>query len=133
MSAQNAILEAIEDVIAMCNEAQAMATVRRGALATGAGITCEIGPSVPDTHFMNKDIVVPVDLTFNGKSDNLKTVLQAMDDIHYNLTRRTVYPAGVGWEIVDIATSTEPQVIGREDSNQYIMASSLFVKVATNL
>jgi hypothetical protein len=129
MSAQNAILEAIEDVIAMCNEAQAMATVRRGALATGAGITCEIGPSVPDTHFMNKDIVVPVDLTFNGKSDNLKTVLQAMDDIHYNLTRRTVYPAGVGWEIVDIVDATLPQVIGREPNNDWLLASSVTVRL----
>ena len=129
MSAQNAILEAIEDVIAMCNEAQTMATVRRGALATGAGITCEIGPSVPDTHFLNKSIVVPVDLTFNGKSDNLKTVLQAMDDIHYNLTRRTVYPAGVGWEIVDITDATLPQVIGRESNNDWLLASSLTVRV----
>jgi hypothetical protein len=129
MSAQNAILEAIEDVIAMCNEAQTMATVRRGALATGAGITCEIGPSVPDTHFMNKDLVVPVDLTFNGKSDNLKTILQAMDDIHYNLTRRTVYPAGVGWEIVDIVDATLPQVIGREPNNDWLLASSVTVRL----
>jgi DNA polymerase-3 subunit gamma/tau len=41
------------------------------------------------------------------------------------------YPSGNGWEIVDITTMTEPQVIAREDSNQWIMASALLVKVAT--
>lgn len=129
MSAQNAINEAVEDVIAMCNEAQAMTTVRRGALATGPGITCEIGPSVPGTHFLNKDIVVPVDLTFNGKHSNLQTITQAMNSIHHNLTRRTVYPAGVGWEIVDVVEATLPQVIGREPNNEWLLASSLTVMV----
>jgi hypothetical protein len=32
---------------------------------------------------------------------------------------------------VDITTLTEPQMIGREDSNEWFMASALLVKVAT--
>jgi hypothetical protein len=43
------------------------------------------------------------------------------------------YPNGSGWEIVDIATQTEPQVIGREQDNRWMMASALNVKVETKL
>ena len=129
MSAVNAINEAIEDVVAMMNETDLFATVRRGALATGESLSCEIGISVPDTHFLNKDIIVPVDLTLNGKHENLKTVTDAMNAIHYNLTRRKAYPAGVGWEIVDIVDATLPNIIGRETNNMWLLASSLTVKV----
>ncbi len=129
MSAQNAINEAIEDVISMMNETNVFAPVRRGALTTGNSLTCEIGPSMPGTHFLNKDIVIPVDLTINGKHNNLQTVTNAMNSIHYNLTRRRVYPAGVGWEIVDITDATLPQVIGRENNGDWLLASSLTVNV----
>ena len=54
-----------------------------------------------------------------------------MNKIHESLTMAFSYPSGNGWEIVDITTMTEPQVIAREDSNQWIMASALLVKVAT--
>jgi len=43
----------------------------------------------------------------------------------------TSYPSGNGWKVVDIQTMTEPQVIGREDNGQWMMASSLLVKVET--
>ena len=43
----------------------------------------------------------------------------------------TSYPSGADWHIVDISTMTEPQVIGREDEGQWLMASSLWVKVAS--
>lgn len=129
MSAYNAINEAIEDVIAMANETAYFAQVRRGALGTGIGLSCEIGPSMPSNHFLNKDEVVPIDLTFNGKHDNLQTVTEALLRIHYDLTRRKVYPAGVGWEIVDITDATLPQIIGRETNNDWLLASSLTVKV----
>ena len=55
-----------------------------------------------------------------------------MNTIHESLTMMTDYPSGFTWKITDIATLTEPQVIGRE-SNDWIMASALTVKIATNL
>ena len=54
-----------------------------------------------------------------------------MNLIHETLTMLTNYPSDTDWEIVDITAGTEPQVIGREDSNAWIMASSLIVKVNT--
>lgn len=125
MSAQNAVNEAIEDIVSMMNEAQHMAIVRRGALSTGDSITCEIGPSVPLHTFLNKHEVIPLDITINGKSADLQRVTQALSDIHYALVRRTTYPAGIGWEITDISDAVMPQIIGRETNNDWLVASQL--------
>lgn len=106
-------------------------SITRGALGTGNGYSCEIGPTTPETVFLDKNQYIPIDLTINGRHSNLQTLSEAMNLIHESLTMRTEYPYGDNWEIVDITTLTEPQVIGREDSNEWMMASALLVKVAT--
>ena len=45
----------------------------------------------------------------------------------------TSYPSGDTWDIVDISTMTEPQIIEREEGGHYVMASALLVKVETKL
>lgn len=125
--------QAVESVAGLINGLSLFSSIYRGALGTGNGLCCEVGPTRPEAVFLDKNKYIPVDLTINGKHENLLTLTEAMNKIHESLTMLKTYPSGASWEIVDITTSTEPQVIGREDSNQYIMASSLFVKVATNL
>ena len=125
--------QAVESVAGLINGLSLFSSIYRGALGTGNGLCCEVGPTRPEAVFLDKNKYIPVDLTINGKHDNLLTLTEAMNKIHESLTMLKTYPSGATWEIVDITTSTEPQIIGREDSNQYIMASSLFVKVATNL
>ena len=107
------------------------ATITRGALGTGDGLCCEIGPTSVESVFLDKNKYIPVDLTINGRHSNLQTLSDAMNQIHESLTMMVSYPYGNGWEIVDITTLTEPQMIGREDSNEWLMASALLVKVAT--
>ena len=128
-----AIDQAVEAVAGLINGLSLFSSIYRGALGTGNGLCCEVGPTRPETVFLDKNKYIPVDLTINGKHENLLTLTEAMNKIHESLTMLKTYPSGASWEIVDITTMTEPQIIGREDSNQYIMASSLFVKVATNL
>ena len=125
--------QAVEAVAGLINGLSLFSSIYRGALGTGNGLCCEVGPTRPETVFLDKNKYIPVDLTINGKHDNLLTLTEAMNKIHESLTMLKTYPSAASWEIVDITTMTEPQIIGREDSNQYIMASSLFVKVATNL
>ena len=125
--------QAVEAVAGLINGLSLFSSIYRGALGTGNGLCCEVGPTRPEAVFLDKNKCIPVDFTINGKHDNLLTLTEAMNKIHESLTMLKTYPSGATWEIVDITTSTEPQVIGREDSNQYIMASSLFVKVATTL
>lgn len=121
----NAAIEAVMDTI---DGLDLFDTITRGALGTGSDLTCEIGPSSPAEVYLDKDQYITIDLTINGKNDNLARLSEDMNLIHHDLTSRREYPSGTGWQVVDITTYTLPQVIGREDSNLWIMASSLAVK-----
>lgn len=122
------INEVMEAVIGLMNGTQPFATVTRGALPTGPGLTCEIGPSTPESMHMDKNTVIPLDVTLNGKHHDMKTVSDAMNEIHASLTRARDYPSGERWQIVDIENQTLPQRIGREQNNDWLMASALSVK-----
>lgn len=122
------INEVMEAVIGLMNDLHPFATVTRGALPTGNGITCEIGPTVQTELYFDKNTFVPLDITINGKHKNMKTLSDALNNIHSSLTRRRVYPSGEGWQIADIKTATLPRIIGRENNNEWLMASGLSVE-----
>ena len=122
---------AVEAVMDLIDGLGLYSKISRGALGTGNGITCEIGPTSPETVWLDKNQYIPIDLTINGKHDNLQTLSDALNTIHESLTMLFDYPEGDNWEIVDITTLTEPQMIGRESDNKWMMASALLVKVAT--
>lgn len=126
----NQVIEAVMDLI---DSLGLFAKVTRGALGTGDGICCEMGPTSPDVIWLDKNKYIPVDLTINGRNGNLQTLSDAMNAIHENLTMMFEYPTGDKWAITDIATMTEPQIIGRESDNRWLMASALTIRVATNL
>lgn len=121
------INEVVEAVITLMNGTDPFAAVTRGALPTGIGIVCEVGPSAAPTVYMDKNSTVTLDLTLNGKHWNLKTLSDALNNIHAVLTRRKSYPYGTDWAIIDIQNGTLPSRIGREDNNEWLMASSLSV------
>ncbi len=125
----SAINKAIEAVIGLMNDTEPFAPVTRGALPTGIGLVCEIGPSTPEAVYLDKNSYIPLDITLNGKHPNLQTLSEAMNTIHSSLTRATEYPEGDGWKIVDISNYTLPQIVDREDNNEWLMASALSVKV----
>ena len=125
------INQAVEAVMDLIDDLGLYADIYRGALGTGNGICCEVGPTSPETVWLDKNKYIPVDLTINGKHDNLQTLSDAMNLIHETLTMMFDYPDGDNWEIVDITTLTEPQIIERNDSGLWMMASALLVKVAT--
>lgn len=127
------INQAVEAVAGLINALGLFASIYRGPLGTGNGLCFEVGPTRPESVYMDKNKYIPVDFTINGKHENLLTITEALNTIHQSLTMRRSYPSGAAWEIVDITTATEPQIIGREDSNQYLMVSSLLVKVATKI
>ena len=122
------INEVLEAVIGLMNDTRPFSAVTRGALPTGPGLTCEIVPSSPESMHMDKNTVIQLDVTLNGKHSNLKTVSDAMNEIHSTLTRATSYPSAERWQIIDITNQTLPQKIGRETNNDWLMASALSVK-----
>lgn len=107
------------------------ALITKGALGTDNGLACEVGPTTPEVVYLDKNQYIPIDLTINGKHDDLQVLSDTMNLIHENLTMLADYPSGNGWEITDISTLTEPQIVEREDSNQWMMASALLVKMET--
>lgn len=125
--------QAIEAVMDLIDALGLYANISRGALGTGNGICCEMGPTSPDTIWLDKNKYIPIDLTINGKHENLQTLSDALNSIHENLTMMRSYPSGNNWMITDITTMTEPQIIGREPDNKWIMASALTVRLATDL
>ena len=125
------INQAVEAVAGLINALGLFANIYRGALGTGNGLCCEVGPTYPEAVYLDKNKYVPVDLTINGKHTDLQTLSEAMNKIHESLTMLRSYPSGTGWQIVDITTATEPQVIERESEGAWLMASSLYVKVAS--
>lgn len=124
---ENAQNEVVASVIGMMNALDLYATVTRGALTIGNSISCEVAPSAVSNNFLNKESIVPLSLVLNAKHHNLETATKAMNLIHARLTRMTEYTSGTGWEIVDIRNSTLPQVIGREENNDWLLASRLTV------
>ena len=128
---ESIINQAIEAVMDLIDAMALYAPITRGALGTGDCLSCEIGPTSPEAVWLDKNKYIPIDLTINGKHSNLETLSDTMNLIHENLTIMRTYPNGSEWEIVDIATQTEPQVIGREQDNRWMMASALSVRVAT--
>lgn len=131
MSEKSIINQAIESVMDLIDGLSLFSTITRGALGTETGLCCEIAPTTPQEVYLDKNQYIPIDLTINGKHENLETLSNAMNKIHEDLTMLKQYPAGTDWHIVDIATITEPQVIGRGDNKGWIMASNLSVRIIT--
>ena len=125
----SAIDDVVIAVIGLMNATRPFANVTRGALPTGAGLVCEVGPSMPTENFLDRTTYIPLDITLNGKHANLQTLSNAMNKIHGVLTRATSYPSGTGWQIVEINNEMLPEVIGREENNMWLMASGLTVMV----
>lgn len=128
---ESIINQAIESVMDLIDAMDLFAAITRGALGTEESLSCEIGPTGPDAVFLSKNQSIPIDLTINGKHSNLQILSDTMNLIHESLTMRREYPISSRWQITDIQTLTEPQIIGREQDNRWMMASALLVKVST--
>lgn len=129
--AKSIINQAIESVMDLIDGLKLFSSISRGALGTETGLCCEIAPTTPQEVYLDKNKYIPIDLTINGKHENLETLSNAMNKIHEDLTMLTSYPAGTDWHITDIATITEPQIVGRSDNKGWFMASNLSVRIIT--
>jgi hypothetical protein len=130
---QSIIDSSVEAVMDLIDGLDLFPSITRGALGTGRTISCEVAPSGPEEVYLDKNQYIVIDLTINAKDGNLQRLSEGMNMIHQCLTMLKAYPENEQWEIVDITTLTEPQVIGREENNEWLMASSLGIKVYTKL
>lgn len=122
----NAAVEAAMDLIDGMNN---FASITRGALGTADGLACEIAPSTYAEVYLDKGAFIPLTLALNGKHHDLQVLSDTLNNIVDTMTRRTTYPAGDGWEIVDITSGNLPRIIGRENNNAWVMACDLVLKI----
>ena len=89
------------------------------------------GSSAPtDTH-LDKGMIYRIPVVLNGKNKNQAVLLDDLTAIHKALTRKTDY-SGLSTEdcqIVDIATTAAPSIIGREQNSQWVCGSSFEVTI----
>ena len=126
---ESAINLAVEAVINLINAMNNFATMTRGALGITSGLSCEVAPSMVQEVYLSKESFIPVTLALNGKHPDLRLLTDTMNNIQDTMSRRTTYPTGNGFEIVDISTGNLPRVIGRGENNLWLVACDLVVKI----
>lgn len=121
------ILENIADYID--DEVKPYADVVFGSDPPVNGICMIQGAGAPtDTH-LDKGMVYRLPVVLNGKNASQELVLDDLTAIHAALTRKTDYStlSTDACQIVDIATTAAPSIIGREQDSQWICGSSFEV------
>ena len=86
-----------------------------------------VGPL--QTHF-DKGMVYDLPVVLNGKHKDQQILLDDLTRIHESITRRTSYSdiSTDSCQVVDIATTALPSIIGREQNSQWVCGSSFNVK-----
>ena len=120
---------AIEAVMDLIDGLGNFATITRGALGIDDGLCCEVAPSNAQEIYLDKNGYFMITLALNGKHHNLQTITDTLNNIMDNLTRRTTYPTGTGFEIVDITNGMMPHIIGREENNAWLLACDIIIKI----
>lgn len=121
------IMQNIADVID--NDVQPYAEIVFGSDPPLNGICMIQGPGAPtDTH-LDKGMVYRLPVVLNGKNTNQLTLLTDLTRIHAELTARLNYQdiSTADCQVVNIATTAAPSIIGREQNDQWICGSSLEV------
>lgn len=121
------ILEAVKNMA--LSAAAPYTKIDIGSMPAENGLTMYIGSGAPRQRFLDRAGLHEISVVLNGKHSTQQIVLGALSNIHEDLTRATVYPAGAGWEITDIETSSAPNYIEREESGskQWLYGSILRV------
>lgn len=122
MSVYTNVLDA---VIGMAGSINLYAPVVVGALPPDNGISMTFSGGSPPSTFWNKGTIQAISVVLNGKHTNQKKVADVLSDIHASLTRRNEYPNTDDFQIMDIATISAPNLIGREQNDQWLYGSSL--------
>lgn len=86
-----------------------------------------VGGAASETYrTLDKNIPLPV--IFNGKGENQQQLAEQMDSVHNLLTTSKAFPYSDTWQIYAIETTSFPNLIGREENQNWIYGSSFNVK-----
>ena len=118
------IMQNIADLID--NEVEPYASVAFGSDPPDSGICMIQGAGAPtDTH-LDKGMLYRLPVVLNGKNKSQSLVLTDLTRIHEALTRKLQYQdlSTADCQVVNIATTASPSIIGREQNSQWVCGSS---------
>lgn len=118
------IMQNIADLID--NEVEPYASVVFGSDPPDSGICMIQGAGAPtDTH-LDKGMLYRLPVVLNGKNKSQSLVLTDLTRIHEALTRKLQYRdlSTADCQVVNIATTASPSIIGREQNSQWVCGSS---------
>lgn len=123
------ITELMDNIASAAEETRPYATIVYGSDPPLNGICMIQNGGIPaDTH-LDKGMLVRLPVLLNGKHSNQQTVLEALTAIHTALVKRTSYTdlSTEAVQVINIATTAAPAIIGREQNHQWICGSSFEV------
>ena len=119
------ILQAIQQMV----QALLGVPVVIGSLPPVAGYAVSFAGGAPSEIFMPLTSTVDLPVTFNGKGPDQQALASAMNTVHKALTTSKALPFSDSWQIYAITTTAFPQLIGREQNQNWIYGSSFSVKI----
>ena len=105
------------------------ATIVYGSDPPENGICMIQAAGAPTEKHLDANMLYRLSVLLNGKHSNQQTVLDALTSIHTMLTKRNDFNdfSTNDAQVLSIMTTASPQIIGREQNNQWIAGSSFEV------
>ena len=120
----------IMDKIATAADALGLyATIVYGSDPPENGICMIQAAGAPTEKHLDANMLYRLSVLLNGKHSNQQTLLDALTQIHTMLTNRNDFSdfSTTDAQVLSIMTTSSPQIIGREQNNQWIAGSSFEV------
>lgn len=89
---------------------------------------CAAGGRPVET-FRNLTANMDIPVLFNGKGADQQMLAQSMDAVHLCLTTSKNLPYTDKWQIYAIETTSAPNLVGREENQNWVYGSSFNVKL----
>ena len=123
------IREIIDNIADAANALGLYATIVYGSDPPENGICMIQAAGAPTEKHLDANMLYRLSVLLNGKHSNQQTVLDALTSIHTMLTKRNDYNgfSTTDAQVLSIMTTASPQIIGREQNNQWIAGSSFEV------
>lgn len=118
----------LDALIDLAEATQPFAHIRRGPLTSASSISMEAAESSISRH-MDRNEAVRTAVVINAKHPDMTIAYEAIMAIQRKLTRLPEFPSGDGWRIVDVWADDFPRLIGREDDNTWLYATSLTASI----
>lgn len=102
-----------------------------GSLPASNGIAVSFGAGSPSDEFLDRGKEHGLFVTVNDKNADQAAALNALEDVHQYFTQLKVYPPGSDYQIINIATGSSPNYLGKDANNQQWLYGSI-LKITVN-